>query len=82
MQHSSTPSMDTMPTVISIDPPHSRDLDDAVSVVKDADGWTVDVCVPDVPSLVHPGDPLDERAMRRVMKRYVGSIIKEPMIQD
>lgn len=82
MQHSSTPSMDTMPTVISIDPPHSRDLDDAVSVMKDADGWTVDVCVPDVPSLVHPGDPLDERAMRRVMTRYGGSFIKEPMLPD
>lgn len=70
------------PTVYSIDPPFSRDLDDAVAVVRTDGGWTVDVCVPDVPALVSIGDDMDVRSMDRVNTRYSGAFMKTPLLSD
>lgn len=70
------------PSVFSIDPPFSRDLDDAVAVERSGDGWTVDVCVPDVPAMVAIGDDMDRRAMDRIVTRYGGAFMKEPMLSE
>lgn len=72
-----------LPCVISIDPPMSRDLDDAIAAVRDSDGgWTVDVCIPDVPSVVVPGSPTDVSARRMVTSRYRGSFVKDAMLPE
>lgn len=71
------------PSVISIDPPFSKDLDDAIAVERHPDGgWTVDACIPDVPSLVTVDGAVDRDARARVMTRYGGSFIREPMLPD
>ena len=72
---------DMLPEVVSIDPPMSSDLDDAVSATRtDEGGWIVDVCVPDVPDMVKPGSPSDVDARRVVMTRYGGSFIRQAML--
>lgn len=69
-----------LPEVISIDPPTSTDLDDAVAAVRTDTGWIVDVCIPDVPSIVDPGGRLDRIARERAFTRYGGDFIREAML--
>jgi ribonuclease R len=75
--------MGELPVVISIDPPMSRDLDDAIAAVRLPDGgWRVDVCVPDVPALVATGDEVDVAARDRVVTRYGGPFVRASMLPE
>lgn len=69
-----------LPEVISIDPPTSVDLDDAVAATRTDTGWIVDVCIPDVPSIVDPGGRLDRIARERAFTRYGGDFIRQAML--
>lgn len=72
-----------LPAVISIDPPMSVDLDDAIAVTERADGgYVVDVCLPDVPSLVGPGSDEDVKARKAGFTRYGGSFIRQAMLDE
>lgn len=68
------------PMLVSIDPEHSRDLDDAICVTRQDDGWIVDVCLPDVASLLPAGSEADTDARRRVTTRYDADGIREGML--
>lgn len=71
----------TLPCVISIDPQGSMDLDDALDAVPRGDGgWTVDVCLPDVPSDVAPETPIDTEAAARGFTRYAGRGVRQAML--
>lgn len=70
------------PDVISMDPPQSRDLDDAISVERIGSRWIVDVCVPDVPSLLGRDGKHDGDARKRVVTRYGGSFIRQGMLPE
>lgn len=60
-----------MPSTISIDPSGAREIDDAIAVTDlGRSGWRVDVCIPDVPSLVRPGTAEDMSARTDGMTRY------------
>lgn len=75
--------MSAEPVVISIDPPMSRDLDDAIAAIRTSNGgWIVDACVPDVPFLVVPGSAADIEARERVVTRYGGSFIRQGMLPE
>ena len=65
---------------LTIDPPHSIDLDDAIHMEPLPDGgWKVEVSIADVDALVAPGSHLDAEALRRVATRYYGSF-NHPML--
>lgn len=69
------------PRVFSIDPPLSRDLDDAIGALQHEGGaWTVDVCIADVPDAVKPDTPLDRQARDKAFSTYLGPMVKEPML--
>ena len=58
--------------VFTIDPPSARDLDDAISVVRCADGTVrVGVHVADVGEFVRPDTALDAEARRRATSVYL-----------
>lgn len=54
----------------TIDAPYSRDLDDALYLEKDTDGWKVFVTIADVASHVPMGGTLDMDAQERAFTRY------------
>lgn len=51
--------------VVTVDPAGSRDLDQAVHIVRDGDGFLVSYAIADVAAFVHPGSPVDLEANRR-----------------
>ena len=55
---------------VTIDPPGSRDLDQALCIEVTADGHRVHYAIADVAAFVDPGDPIDAEARRRVMTMY------------
>ena len=57
--------------VFSIDDPWTRDLDDALSVERSAEGWTVGIHIADPASVMEPGDPLDIAARDRGATIYL-----------
>jgi exoribonuclease R len=55
---------------VTIDPPGSRDLDQAVCLEARGDGHRVHYAIADVAAWVDPGDPVDAEAWRRVVTMY------------
>lgn len=55
---------------VTVDPPGSTDLDQAMSLRPDGDGFAVDYAIADVPAFVRSGSPLDAEAMRRGQTLY------------
>src|SRR5260370_1770186 len=64
---------------MTIDAPHSRDLDDGIDVETTADGWLLHISITDVAAFVPTDSALDLEARRRAFTRYraTGS---DPMI--
>jgi exoribonuclease R len=58
--------------VFTIDPPESRDLDDALSIEKTTDGYKVGVHIADVSTFVLKDTALDQEALQRGMTFYSG----------
>jgi exoribonuclease R len=56
--------------LVTIDPPGSRDLDQALHVEQRGDGHRVHYAIADVAAFVDPGDPVDREAWLRVVTRY------------
>ena len=50
---------------VTIDPPDSMDLDQALHIERTGDGYTVYYAIADVAAFVQPGDPIDAEARRR-----------------
>ncbi|GAA2788508.1 RNB domain-containing ribonuclease [Kribbella solani] len=50
---------------VTIDPPDSMDLDQAVHIERTSTGYTVYYAIADVAAYVQPGDPIDLEARRR-----------------
>lgn len=56
---------------VTIDPPGSMDLDQAVHLARDGDGYRVRYAIADVPAFVALGDPVDAEARRRTQTLYL-----------
>ncbi len=56
--------------LITIDPQGSRDLDQAVHLRRDGDGFVVSYAIADVGAFVEPGGPLDLESHRRGLTLY------------
>lgn len=54
----------------TIDPPGSMDLDQALHIAREGDGYRVRYAIADVPAFVRPGSALDEEARRRGQTIY------------
>jgi exoribonuclease R len=50
---------------VTVDPPGARDLDQALHIAKDDDGYLVSYAIADVASYVAPGTALDDETRRR-----------------
>ena len=50
---------------VTIDPPDSMDLDQALHIERNGDGYTVYYAIADVAAFVQPGDPIDVEARKR-----------------
>ncbi|WP_328995397.1 RNB domain-containing ribonuclease [Kribbella sp. NBC_01245] len=50
---------------VTIDPPDSMDLDQALHIERAGDGYTVHYAIADVAAWVQPGDPIDLEARKR-----------------
>jgi ribonuclease R len=57
---------------VTIDAAHSSDLDDAIWVERDGEGWNVTVCIADVASAVPMGSEADSEARKLGYSRYYG----------
>lgn len=56
--------------LITIDPPGSRDLDQALHIARADDGFVLSYAIADVAAFVTAGDPVDQEAHRRGMTLY------------
>jgi exoribonuclease R len=56
--------------LVTLDPPGSRDLDQAVHLARDGGGYRVDYAIADVGAVVRPGGALDAEARRRGQTLY------------
>jgi exoribonuclease R len=56
--------------LVTIDPPGSKDLDQAVHIERTGDGYRVHYAIADVASFVEPGGPLDAESRRRGQTLY------------
>jgi exoribonuclease R len=63
---------------ITIDPEGAMDLDQALHIVRDGDGYVVHYAIADVAAFVQPGDPVDLEAHRRGETLY-GADSKVPL---
>src|SRR3954452_5367162 len=63
---------------VTIDPATSMDLDQALHIERDGDGYVVHYAIADVAAFVTPGDPVDEEAHRRGETLY-GADSKVPL---
>ena len=64
--------------LVTIDPPTSMDLDQAMHIVRDGDGYVVYYAIADLAAFISPGDPIDEEAHRRGQTLY-GADSKVPL---
>jgi exoribonuclease R len=55
---------------VTVDPPGSTDLDQAMALRRRGDGFAVDYAIADVPAFVRSGGPVDAEAMRRGQTLY------------
>src|SRR6478752_5998153 len=55
---------------LTIDPPGSMDLDQALHIERDGDGYRVRYAIADVPAFVQPGGAVDQEARRRGQTVY------------
>jgi exoribonuclease R len=55
---------------VTVDPPGSTDLDQALYLQRRGDGYHLDYAIADVPSFVPPGGPVDAEARRRGQTLY------------
>ena len=55
---------------VTIDPPESMDLDQALHLERRGDGYRVRYAIADVAAFVEPGGPMDEEAHRRGQTLY------------
>jgi exoribonuclease R len=63
---------------VTIDPPGARDLDQALHLERDGDGYVVHYAIADVAAFVDPGGPIDQEAHRRGETLY-GADMKVPL---
>lgn len=61
--------------VYTIDPSDAKDYDDAVSVTKDAQGFSLSVHIADVSYFVKEGTPLDKEAFQRGNSVYLPGMV-------
>ncbi|MCB0908759.1 MAG: RNB domain-containing ribonuclease [Nocardioidaceae bacterium] len=64
--------------LVTIDPEGSMDLDQALHIARDGDGYLVHYAIADVAAFVAPGDPVDLEARRRGQTFY-GADSKIPL---
>jgi len=55
---------------VTIDPPESLDLDQALHIERSADGFLVHYAIADVAAFVRPGGPMDNESWRRGVTLY------------
>src|SRR3954453_4871013 len=55
---------------VTVDPPGSTDLDQALHLERRGDGYHLDYAIADVPAFVLPGGPVDAEARRRGQTLY------------
>ncbi len=58
-------------TIITIDGPDAKDLDDAIEVIKNPDGYTLWVHIADVTAYVKAGSEIDKEAIKRGTSIYM-----------
>src|SRR5690606_20022116 len=63
---------------LTIDPPGARDLDQALHLARDGDGYVVHYAIADVSAFVSPGDAVDVEATKRGQTLY-GADSKVPL---
>lgn len=63
---------------VTIDPPGSLDLDQALHIARDGEGYLVSYAIADVAAFVRAGDPVDAEAHRRGQTLY-GADTKIPL---
>ncbi|WP_372727706.1 RNB domain-containing ribonuclease [Nocardioides sp.] len=63
---------------VTIDPTTAQDLDQALHIERDADGYVVHYAIADVAAFVTPGDPVDVESRRRGETLY-GADSKVPL---
>jgi exoribonuclease R len=69
--HPRLPELDrTDLELVTIDPPGARDLDQALHLGRDGDGFVVSYAIADVAAFVAAGDPVDREAHRRGQTLY------------
>lgn len=51
--------------LVTLDPPGARDLDQALAIAREGDGYVVHYAIADVAAFVSAGDPVDQEARRR-----------------
>ena len=66
-------------TTFTIDPDTAKDFDDAISVVREADGVRAWVHIADVSAFVPAGSPVDKGAAQRAFSTYVPGLVA-PML--
>ena len=64
--------------LVTIDPPTSQDLDQAMHLVRDGDGYVVYYAIADLAAFITPGDPIDLEANKRGETLY-GADSKVPL---
>ena len=64
--------------LVTIDPPTSMDLDQAMHIMRDGDGYVVHYAIADLAAFISPGDPIDVEAHKRGQTLY-GADSKVPL---